>query len=217
MVTASRGVKPHTVQPQSAACESTLAPGSTVATPPPIATAKGQPAVQAPRWVLRGPKEGERATKKLFAIGTVKRKLPSPPRHEENSACERAGVSARAHRKRTALTSSTGLTSRANGLRAARVCAARAASAFIALVPALCAPLSRCAAAQVPPLLTQHRCHRPQAPAPLTRRTRRSQYLQYLTQSRERLFPALSALSSPLALLPALLLQVRSIAQPISH
>ena len=110
------------------------------ATPPPIATAKGQPAVQAPQWVLRGPNEGERATKKLFAVGTVKRKLPSPPRHEENSACERAGVSARAHRKRSALTRSTGLTSRANGLRAARVCAARAASAFTALVPALCAP-----------------------------------------------------------------------------
>jgi hypothetical protein len=66
------------------------------ATPPPIDTAKGQPAVQAPQWVLRGPDEGERAAKKLFAIGPVKRKLPSPPRHEENSACERACVSARA-------------------------------------------------------------------------------------------------------------------------
>ena len=63
------------------------------ATPPPIATAKGQPAVQAPQWVLRGPNEGERAAKKLFAIGSVKRKLPSHPRHEENSACERACVS----------------------------------------------------------------------------------------------------------------------------
>ena len=58
---------------------------------------------------------------------------------------------------------------------------------------------------------SSHRCHRPQAPAPLTRTTCRSQYLQCLTQSRERLFPALPALSSPLALLPALLrLLVRS-------
>ena len=40
---------------------------------------------------------------------------------------------------RAALTRSTGLTSRANGLRAARVCAARAAYVFTALVPALCA------------------------------------------------------------------------------
>lgn len=58
---------------------------------------------------------------------------------------------------------------------------------------------------------SSHRCHRPQAPAPLTRTTRRSQYLQCLTQPRERLFPALPALSSPLALLPALLLQVHSV------
>ena len=74
-------------------------------------------------------------------------------------------------------------------------------------------PSSRCAAAQVPPLLAPHRCHRPQSPAPLTRTTRRSQYLQCLTQSREQLFPALSALSSPLALPPALLLHVHRCAR----
>ena len=76
-----------------------------------------------------------------------------------------------------------------------------------ALVLALCAPQ----VGVLPRKLrrSSHRCHRPQAPAPLTRTTRRSQHPQCLTQPRERLFPALSALSSPLALHPALLLQVR--------
>ena len=40
-----------------------------------------------PQLVLRGHSEGEEATKKLFSIGSVKRKLL-----KEKSACERAGT-----------------------------------------------------------------------------------------------------------------------------
>ena len=181
------------------------------ATPPPIATAKGQPAVQAPQWVLRGPNEGERAAKKLFAIGLVKRKkLPSPPRHEENSACERACVSLRRARSSNAQHRTDFKSKRAQGRSG--VCCSRCFCFHRPRTGTLC-PSSRCAAAQVPPLLAQHRCHRPQSPAPLTRTTRRSQYLQCITQSRERLFPSLSALSSPLALPPALLLHVHRCAR----
>jgi hypothetical protein len=99
MVTAYRGVKSHTGQPQSATCESTLAPGSTVAQQHlRLPLLRDKPAIQAP--VLGGPSESEEASKKLFAIESGKRTLLSAPRHEENSACERAGVyGARAHRK----------------------------------------------------------------------------------------------------------------------
>jgi hypothetical protein len=73
------------------------------ATQPPIATAKPEgtiPPSRRPQSVLRGPSEGEEATKKLLAIGSEEDKLPSPPRHEENSACGRAGAVWRATRAR---------------------------------------------------------------------------------------------------------------------
>jgi hypothetical protein len=87
------------VQPQSATCESTLAPGSTVAQQHlRLPLLRDKPAIQAP--VLGGPSESEETSKKLFAIESGKRTLLSAPRHEEDSACERAGVyGARAHRK----------------------------------------------------------------------------------------------------------------------
>jgi hypothetical protein len=78
-------------------------------------------------------------------------------------------------------------------------------------VGTLCPP-SRCAAAQVTPLLA------PLSP-PASSSSTHTHNTQvplssiYLTQPHERLFPTLSALSSPLALLPALLLQVRRCAR----
>ena len=186
MVAASRGVKPHTGQAQSATCESTLAPGSTVAQPhlrSPLP--RDKPAVQAPAIGAPGTQRRRRSTQETPRYGIGQENTPVAPKACMNSACERAGMyGARAHRKLASaqLTRSTGLTSRANGLRAARVCAARAASAFIALVPALCAHQ----AGALPRKFrrSSHRCHRPQAPAPLTRTTRRSQYLQYISPNR---------------------------------
>ena len=78
-------------------------------------------------------------------------------------------------------------------------------------VGTLCPP-SRCAAAQVTPLLA------PLSP-PASSSSTHTHNTQvplssiYLTQPHERLFPALSALSSPFALLPAPLLQVRRCAR----
>ena len=216
MATSSRGEKPHTVQPQSAACESTLAPGSTVAqhhlrlllprdNPPfrPRSGCFGDPTKE--KEQLRNSSLSDRSRENSRRPQGMRR---TPPVSAHVCRCN---IGARA-----ALTRSTGLTSRANGLRAARVCVHVCCSRCFCFhrprTGTLC-PSSRCAAAQVPPLLAQHRCHRPQAPAPLTRTTRRSQYLQCLTQSRERLFPALSALYSPLALPPALLLHVHRCAR----
>jgi hypothetical protein len=215
MATSSRGEKPHTVQPQSAACESTLAPGSTVAqhhlrlllprdNPPfrPRSGCFGDPTKE--KEQLRNSLLSDRSRENSRRPQGMRR---TPPVSAHVCRCN---IGARA-----ALTRSTGLTLRASGLRNAWVCAACAASAFAAIVLALCAPQ----VGVLPRKLrrSSHRCHRPQAPAPLTRTTRRSQYLQCLTQPRERLFPALPALSSPLALLPALLLQVRSVQQRAAH
>jgi hypothetical protein len=139
MATSSRGEKPHTVQPQSAACESTLAPGSTVAqhhlrlllprdNPPfrPRDGCFGDPTKE--KEQLRNSLLSDRSRENSRRPQGMRR---TPPVSAHVCRCN---IGARA-----ALTRSTGLTSRANGLRAARVCAARAASAFIALVPALCA------------------------------------------------------------------------------
>jgi hypothetical protein len=139
MATSSRGEKPHTVQPQSAACESTLAPGSTVAqhhlrlllprdNPPfrPRSGCFGDPTKE--KEQLRNSSLSDRSRENSRRPQGMRR---TPPVSAHVCRCN---IGARA-----ALTRSTGLTSRANGLRAARVCAARAASAFIALVPALCA------------------------------------------------------------------------------
>jgi hypothetical protein len=215
MATSSRGEKPHTVQPQSAACESTLAPGSTVAQHHlRLLLPRDNPPFRPRSWCFGDPtKEKEQLRNSLLSDRSRGKNSRRPQGMRRTPP-----VSAHVCRcgARAALTRSTGLTSRANGLRAARVCAARAASVFTALAPALCAHQagalprkfrrSSCT-------LAQHRCHRPQSPAPLTRTTRRSQYLQCLTQSRERLFPALSALYSPLALPPALLLHVHRCAR----
>jgi len=139
MATSSRGEKPHTVQPQSAACESTLAPGSTVAqhhlrlllprdNPPfrPRSGCFGDPTKE--KEQLRNSLLSDRSRENSRRPQGMRR---TPPVSVHVCRCN---IGARA-----ALTRSTGLTSRANGLRAARLCAARAASAFIALVPALCA------------------------------------------------------------------------------
>ena len=139
MATSSRGEKPPTVQPQSAACESTLAPGSTVAqhhlrlllprdNPPfrPRSGCFGDPTKE--KEQLRNSSLSERSRENSRRPQGMRR---TPPVSAHVCRCN---IGARA-----ALTRSTGLTSRANGLRAARLCAARAASAFIALVPALCA------------------------------------------------------------------------------
>ena len=173
------------------------------------------PPSRRPQLVFRGPSEGEEASKKLFAIGSVKRKLPSSPRHEENSACERAGVyGARAHRK----LASAQLTRSSNAQHRTDFKSKRAQDR-LGLCCSLCFCFRRprvgtlCPQAGALPCKFRRSSHRPQAPAPLTRTTRRSQYLECLTQPRERLFPALSALSLPLALLPALLLQVRRCAR----
>jgi len=101
MVAASRGVKPHTGQPQSATCESTLAPGSVTAplwrnpTSDRHYCQGTNPPSRRPITVLRGSSGGEEATKKLLAIGSVKGKLPSPPRHEEKPACNKGAARAR--------------------------------------------------------------------------------------------------------------------------
>ena len=94
MATASRGVKPHTGQPQGVIRESPHAPGSTVAqhrrrSPLP----RDNPAVQAPAIGASGTQRRRRRHQETprYRIGTEK-KLPSPPRHEENSACECAGA-----------------------------------------------------------------------------------------------------------------------------
>jgi hypothetical protein len=139
MATSSRGEKPHTVQPQSAACESTLAPGSTVAqhhlrlllprdNPPfrPRSGCFGDPTKE--KEQLRNSLLSDRSRENSRRPQGMRR---TPPVSAHVCRCN---IGARA-----ALTRSTGLTSRANGLRAARACAARAASVFTALVPALCA------------------------------------------------------------------------------
>jgi len=139
MATSSRGEKPHTVQPQSAACESTLAPGSTVAqhhlrlllprdNPPfrPRSGCFGDPTKE--KEQLRNSSLSDRSRENSRRPQGMRR---TPPVSAHVCRCN---IGARA-----ALTRSTGLTSRANGLRAARVCAARAASVFTALAPALCA------------------------------------------------------------------------------
>ncbi len=105
-----------------------------------------------PQLVLRGHSEGEEATKKLFSIGSVKRKLL-----KEKSACERAGTarartaSSQARCYRTTLTRSTGVNLRTNDLTVGWVCAARAASAFATPSCWHSVPPSRCSAALVPP------------------------------------------------------------------
>ncbi len=88
--------------------------------------------------MLRGPSEGEEATKKLLAIGSVKEKLPSPPRHQEKVACGQAGAArarnadSQARSSSTALNTLTGLTLQEIWLGVVRVVAARAALAAVA-------------------------------------------------------------------------------------
>ena len=98
MVAASRGVKPHTGQPQSATCESTLAPGSTVAQPhlrSPLP--RDKPAAQAPAIGASGTQQRRRCTHR---DGIGQENTPVAPKACMNSACERAGMyGARAHRK----------------------------------------------------------------------------------------------------------------------
>jgi hypothetical protein len=103
------------------------------------------PPSRRPQLVLRGPSEGEEATKKLLAIGSVKRKLPSPPRHQEKPACGRAGTarariaSSQARSSHPALNTPTGLTFISIWLGVVRGSAARAApAAAIRAQPALC-------------------------------------------------------------------------------
>jgi hypothetical protein len=184
------------------------------ATPPPIATAKGQTRRPGARNRCVGDPAKEKKRPRNSFLSD---------RSREYSACERAGMyGARAHRK----LASAQLTRSSNAQHRTDFKSKRAQDCLCLCCPrcfcfrrpcagTLCPP-SRWAAAQVPPLLAP-RCHRPQAPAPLTRTTRRSQYLQCLTKPCERLSPALPALSSPLALLPALLLQVRSVQQRAAH
>jgi hypothetical protein len=96
------------------------------------------PPSRRPQLVLRGPSEGEEATKKLLAIGSEPRKLPSPPRHEEKLACGHAGAararnaSSQTRSSRPALNTPTGLTFQEIWLGVVRVVAARAALAAVA-------------------------------------------------------------------------------------
>ena len=148
MVAASQGVKPLTGQPQRATCESTLAPGSTVAQhhvrlPLP----RDKPAVQALAIGASGTQRRRRSNQ-----GSVRRKLL-----KEKSACERAGTarartaSSQARCYRATLTRSTGVDLRTNDLTVGWVCAARAASAFATPSCWHSVPPSRCSAALVPP------------------------------------------------------------------
>ena len=101
MVAASRGVKPHTRQPQSATCESTLAPGSTVAQPhlrSPLP--RDKPAAQAPAIGASGTQRRRRCAQETPRDGIGQENTPVAPKACINSACERAGMyGARAHRK----------------------------------------------------------------------------------------------------------------------
>ena len=108
------------------------------ATPPPIATAKGQPAVEAPQWVLADPTK-EKEQLRNSSLSDRSRENSRRPQGMRRTPPVSAHVCRCNLGARAALTRSTGLTSRANGLKAARVCAARAASVFTALAPALCA------------------------------------------------------------------------------
>jgi len=96
------------------------------------------PPSRRPQLVLRGPSEGEEVTKKLLAIGSVKRKLPSPPRHQEKPACGQAGAArarnagSQVRSRRPALNTPTGLTFQEIWLGVVRVVAARAALAAVA-------------------------------------------------------------------------------------
>jgi hypothetical protein len=96
------------------------------------------PPSRRPQLVLRGPSEGEEVTKKLLAIGSVKRKLPSPPRHQEKPACGQAGAArarnagSQVRSSRPALNTPTGLTFQEIWLGVVRVVAARAALAAVA-------------------------------------------------------------------------------------
>ena len=147
-----------------------------------------------PQLVLRGHSEGEEATKKLFSIGSVKRKLL-----KEKSACERAGTarartaSSQARCYRTTLTRSTGVNLRTNDLTVGWVCAARAASAFA--TPSCWHSVPLRTPKQV---LCRFGSAAPRTACKLQLHSH-AQHAgpQCLNQLRKRLFPALSALSSP--------------------
>jgi len=121
-----------------------------------------------------GHSEGEEATKKLFSIGSVKKKFL-----KEKSACERAGTarartaSSQARCYRATLTRSTGVDLRTNDLTVGWVCAARAASAFATPSCWHSVPPSRCSAALVPP---------PRAP-PTSYSSTHTHYTQVLNSS----------------------------------
>lgn len=81
MVTASRGVKPHTGQPQSTTCESTLAPGCTVAQhhlrlPLP----RDKPAVQAPAIGALGTQRRRRGNQETLRYRIGQEKTPVAPK-----------------------------------------------------------------------------------------------------------------------------------------
>ncbi len=141
-----------------------------------------KPPSNRPQLLLRGPSEVERASKKLFVIGLVKRKLPSPPRRtlpESAQVC-----TARAHRKRAALMRSF-IAKQRIGFKSKRaqahlsLCCLRC---FCFRHPRVGTP---CLQAGVLPRKFYRSSHRPQAAAPLTHTTRRSQHLPCLTQPRE--------------------------------
>ena len=143
-----------------------------------------------PQLVLRGHSEGEEATKKLFSIGSVKRKLL-----KEKSACERAGT-ARAHRKlASALLSHNSNAQHRSQFEDKRshgrlgLCCSRCFRFCHALVLALCAPKQ---------VLCRFSSAAPRTACKLQLHSH-AQHAgpQCLNQLRKRLFPALSALSSP--------------------
>ena len=108
--------------------------------------------------MLWGPREGQGATKKLLAIGSVKVKLPSPPRHQEKPACGCAGTarariaSLKARSHRPAINTPTVLTFKSIWLgvvwdSAARAAPATADRAAACSLPRRCA---RCAKSRLP-------------------------------------------------------------------
>jgi hypothetical protein len=149
MATSSRGVKPHTVQPQSAACESTLAPGSTVAqhhlrlilprdNPPfrPRNGCFGDPTKE--KEQLRNSSLSDRSRENSRRPQGMRR---TPP--VSAHVCRRARSSNAQHR-------TDFKSKRAQGRSG--LCCSRCFCFHRPRTGTLCPP-SRCAAAQVPPLL----------------------------------------------------------------
>ena len=187
MVTAYRGVKSHTGQPQSATCESTLAPGSTVAQQHlRLPLLRDKPAIQAPRC-LGDPVKAKKQARNSSLSNRAREHSCQPQGMRRTPPVSLQVCTARARTASSQARSSNAQhrtdfkSKHAQGRLC--LCCSRCFCFRRPRVGTLCPP-SRCAAAQVTPLLAQHRCHRPQAPAPLTRTTRRSHYLQYISPHR---------------------------------